>query len=336
MEITVRIKDVANKAGVSTSTVSRVLNGGKFVREEIKERVNEAIKELRYTPSYFARSLVLQKTNLIGVIVSDIASSFFSTILSSIEDYASKHDYNILVGNISEDLNKEVKYLNIFNEMRVDGIILMHDRVNESIKEFLNKTNIPLVQASSKINGFNFPSVNINDYKAAYDATNYLIKLGHRNIALIGGNMGDISAGLNRYQGYKQALEDNMILVKESYIKYGNYKVQDGYRLMEELLSADIRPTAVFASSDDMAIGAMNCIIDNGLKVPEDISIIGFDDSNLASVVRPSLTTVHQPIREIGELSIEILIKKINNQEININEIVLNHKLIIRDSCKGI
>ena len=306
------------------------------MKEQIICKVNEAIEELGYTPSYIARSLVLQKTSLIGVIIPDITSSFFSTILSSIEECASQNNYNILMCNISENLNKELKYLNIFNEMRVDGIILMHERVNNSIYEFLNKLDIPVVLSSAKPLDLMFPSVNINDNRASYDATNYLISLGHKKIALIGGYMEDISTGKNRFCGYKKALEANDIILNEEYVKQGNYKLQDGYKLMEELLRCKDIPTAVFAVSDDMAVGAMNCILDNGLRVPDDISIVGFDDSNLASMVRPRLTTVHQPISEIGTMSVEILLNIINSQEILIDEVVLNHKLVVRDSCQKI
>lgn len=335
-KIAVRIKDVAEKSGVSVSTVSRVLNGGMFVKEEVKERVQQAINELGYTPSHIARSLVLKKTNLIGVIVPDISNSFFGTLLSSIEEYASKNNYNILVCNICENLGKELKYLSIFKEMRVDGIIIMHEKLDNSIREFLKITDTPMVMCSGRLSGVSIPSVNINDFQASYEAVYHLISLNHKKIALIGGEYNDSITGYERFMGYKKALEDNKLELNEQFIRFGNYKMSDGYELMNDILKGGQIPTAVYATSDDMAVGAINAIMDYGLKVPENISVVGFDDSTVASVVRPKLTTIHQPIREIGTLSMDLLLKQINQEELVVKDLVLWHKLVERNSCKAI
>lgn len=336
IEISVKISDVAKKAGVSVSTVSRVLNGGKFVRKESYDRVQEAIKELGYTPSLIARSLVLQKTNLIGVIIPDITSSFGSTILRGISGCADKNGYNIIMCDIEDKVGYELKYLNIFTRMRVDGIILMHDRINDDLKKFLEAHNVPIVLCSASLQGFDYPAVNIDDYKAAYDAVSYLISLNHKRIAMISGLLDDVGAGVDRYNGFIDAMRDGGLEVHKEYIKRGNYKIGDGYAIMSELLKCGELPTAVFAVSDDMAVGAMNSVVDHGLKVPDDISIIGFDDSEIASSVRPALTTIHQPIQEIGAMSVELLLKKINNEQIPISSIVMNHKLVIGGSCRKI
>lgn len=333
----VKISDVAKEAGVSVTSVSRVLNGGKYVRDEIKDRVLKAVKEMGYSPSSIARSLVLQKTNLIGVIIPDLTSSFHSTILSSIEEIASHNMYSILVSNIMEDIEKEKKYLNVFKQMRVSGIIVMHEKVDKEIVDIFNTIEVPVIFSSVKPKGVtNITSIIINNTRAAYDATKYLIDLGHKRIGFIGGDMNDVTSGQERYNGYMDAMKDNSIKVDENHVKFGDYKVYGGYSKMNEILRTEVLPTSIFAASDDMAVGAMNCIFDHGMKVPDDISVIGFDGSNFTELVRPRLTSMQQPIREIGELSVELLIKQIKNQDKLFNEVVVNHKLVARDSCRKI
>ncbi|REE86208.1 LacI family transcriptional regulator [Paenibacillus taihuensis] len=328
-----KIKDVARLAGVSVTTVSRVLNGEKYVKDDLKRRVNLAIEELGYAPSHIARSLVRNKTNLIGVIVPDITSSFYATILSSIEEAASDNDYNLLVCNISEDIDKEQKYLNVFQEMRVEGIIIMHEKINDEIRGIIHKMKIPVIFSSVKPIDQQFVSVIVDDYKAAYDATNYLIGLGHEAIGFIGGDMRDITSGQNRYSGYRNALTGGGIRIVHEYIRFGDYKVKSGYEQMKELLRVKNLPTAVFAVSDDMAVGAMNCIRDNGLRVPEDISVMGFDGSQLTELTRPTLTSMEQPIQEMGKVTMQVLLKQVETGEVPDRDIILEHRLVSRESC---
>ncbi|BBI36362.1 LacI family DNA-binding transcriptional regulator [Cohnella abietis] len=330
----VKITDVAKHAGVSVTTVSRVLNGERYVKDDLKSKVNRAIQELGYAPSQIARSLVRKKTNLIGVIVPDLTSSFYSTILSSIEDRASANGYSLLVCNISENIDKELKYLNVFQEMRVEGIIIMHEKMNEDIRSFIHKIKIPVIFSSVKPLEQDFVSVIIDDYIASYEATRYLIELGHETIGFIGGDMRDITSGQNRYSGYRNAMEDNDKRVMDEYIRFGDYKVKSGYEQMKELLSIERRPTAVFAVSDDMAIGAMNCIRDRNLRVPEDISVMGFDGSLFTELVRPTLTSMEQPIQQMGTVTMDVLLKQISGIEIPTTDVVLEHRLVVRESCQ--
>jgi LacI family transcriptional regulator len=332
-----KIKDVAKKAGVSVTTVSRVLNGEKYVKEDLRTRVKRAINELGYTPSHIARSLVRKKTNLIGVIVPDVTSSFYSTILSTIEKTASLNEYNLMVCNIIEDTDKELKYLQVFKQMRVDGIIIMHEKLSDEIRELIHKLDIPIIFSSVKPANQNFASVIIDDYAAAYDATRHLVELGHVRIGFIGGDMRDITSGQNRYAGYCQALSDCGITIVDDYIRFGDYKTQSGYERMKEILSCKVYPTAVFAVSDDMAVGAMNCIHDHGLKVPDDISVIGFDGSQLTEQVRPRLSSMEQPILEMGKVTVDALLGLISGKEGGIREdVILVHRLVVRDSCKSV
>ncbi|GGI95596.1 LacI family DNA-binding transcriptional regulator [Paenibacillus hunanensis] len=333
--MTVKIKDVARRAGVSVTSVSRVLNGEKYVSEDILNRVNQAIEELNYSPSYIARSLKKQKTNTIGVIVPDLTSNFYSTILSSIEEAASKYGYNLIVCNIAENLGKELKYLHIFQEMRVEGIIIMHEKTNEDIVNFIRNATMPILFSSVQSPDADFISVLIDDYQAAYDATEYLIRSGHTAISYLGGDLEDVTSGQNRYNGFRDALRKHDITIPEEYVKFGDYKLPSGHRLMGELLALAQPPTVVFAASDDMAVGALNCVLDQGLRVPEDVSIMGFDGSTITDIVRPSITSMQQPIYEMGQVSLENLHRLIiRDKQRPQADIMLQHQLVVRESCK--
>ncbi|WP_458127014.1 LacI family DNA-binding transcriptional regulator [Paenibacillus sp. Z3-2] len=329
------IKDVAERAGVSVTSVSRVLNREKYISQRILDKVNDAIEELNYSPSHIARSLKKQKTNIIGIIVPDLRNYFCSTILSSIEESASEYGYNLIVCNIAENLEKEFKYLQAVQEMRVDGIIIMHQKVDDRILSFIESASIPILFSCVRSPLPGRFSVLINDYRAALDATEYLIGLGHRRIAFLGGDLRDISSGHDRYQGYVDALSKFDIPLNPDHIKFGNYKLESGRIMMQEILEQGELPTVVFAASDDMAVGAMNCVLDYGLRVPDDISIMGFDDSQIAEAVRPLLTSIQQPAWEIGRTSLEYLHALIENpNQKNCGDIYLPHRIMERASCR--
>ncbi|PYE50168.1 LacI family DNA-binding transcriptional regulator [Paenibacillus barcinonensis] len=330
----VKIKDVAQRAGVSVTSVSRVLNGEKYVSEDILQRVQKAIEELQYSPSHIARSLKRQKTDLIGVIVPDLTSNFYSTILSSIEETATYYGYNLLVCNIAEDLEKELKYLNIFREMRVDGIIIMHEKSSPELLSFIQNSGIPILYSSVKSPDPDFVSVIIDDYQAAFQTVEYLVSLGHSRIAYIGGDMRDITSGQYRYEGFRAGLLRHGITPNEAWIRFGDYKIPSGREQMSELLQLSEWPTVVFAASDDMAVGALNCMLDQGLDVPKEMSLIGFDGSIIAEVVRPALTSMQQPIREMGKVSLETLHEMIMRPGKAVRkDLILSHQLVERESC---
>ncbi|MCH4888976.1 LacI family transcriptional regulator [Acidaminobacter sp. JC074] len=331
----VKIDDVAKKAGVSISTVSRVVNGYEHVSKKSKERVEKAIRELEYSPSQAARSLASQKSKLIGIIVPDLTNQYYANMITAIEEEASKLDYSIIICNIQENMKKELKYMKMLKEMWVDGVILMHEKINDETKKFLMDCSFPVVLSSVKIDDLKLPNININDEQAAFDATNYLLELGHRRVAMISGDLRDITAGISRLKGYKRALTEAGIKIDESLIKEGYFKFEDGYNNMKTLLMLKDRPTAVFAASDVMAIGAMNCAMDMGFEVPEDISFMGFDNIDMASVVRPRLSTVNQPAKLIGQVSFRTLLNKMNDKMID-EEIVIEHSLVKRNSCKEV
>ncbi|TDQ37171.1 LacI family DNA-binding transcriptional regulator [Aureibacillus halotolerans] len=329
------IKDVARRAGVSVTSVSRVLNGEKYVSKALLEKVNRSIEELNYSPSHIARSLKMQKTNTIGIIVPDLTNQYFSTIISHIEETATTMGYNLLIGNIAESMEKELKYLRIFQNMRVDGIIVMHQKFDEQILEFFANASMPILFLSVKGPSSKYLSVMIDDYRAAFDATEYLIRSGHRKVAFLSGDLEDITSGLNRYRGFIDAMKKHRLELDERFVKFGNYKLASGRALMEEIVQLEEHPTVVFAASDDMAVGALNCVLDHGFQVPDDISIVGYDGSQITEVVRPSITSMEQPSGELGRQAVDYMHQLIVNPDFTFDEdIILPHQLVLRGSSR--
>jgi len=334
----VTIKDVAREAGVSVSTVSRVLNNSKPVSDEIRVRVLAAVEKLNFQPNSLARSLVLKKTRLIGVLVPDIANPFFPVAIAGIEEIAGMYGYHILLFNTFGEIEKELQYLNIMKEKQVDGIIKMSTQVTEKHEEYFSNASIPMVVTSKCTDREDVPCVVIDDVKAAYDATQYLISLGHRRIGIISGPLDD-STGRDRFLGYQQAMLEHRLNLDFNLLKQGNFKVESGRRAMLEILqtvSPEHLPTAIFCANDEMAIGAIGAILDQGLKVPEDISVMGFDDIFIAPVFRPALTTVKQPIYDIGAVATRTLVKLIEGEKIEQPTTFLPYHIIERESCRRV
>lgn len=339
------IKMIARKAGVSISTVSRVMNGSKPVSPELQKRVYDAVKQMDYKPNSIARSLILNKTNLIGVVVPDVSNSFHAQLLSGIEGYAAQADYGVIICNVYRSLDKKQSYFNLMLERHVDGIILLHDNTLDELSAFQKISSIPLVYASVPVEGAAIPFVGIDEVSAAYEAVQYLISKGHQEIGLIYGEC--YALGRLRKEGYCKALRDHGIPVTEDFMVHKPSSVDCGYQAMEQLLKLGKHPSAVFCVSDEMAVGALDCVLDRGLKVPEDISLIGFDDIDLSQVVRPKLTTIHQPIHEIGSEAARLMIDMIERKGKGAakqeegktasdvrSRIILKHSLVERETVK--
>lgn len=337
------IKMIARKAGVSISTVSRVMNGSKPVSPELQKRVYDAVKQMNYKPNSIARSLILNKTNLIGVVVPDVSNSFHAQLLSGIEGYAAEADYGVIICNVYRKDTRR-RYFNLMLERHVDGIILLHDNTLEEISAFQKTSSTPIIFASVPVEGAQIPFVGIDEVKAAYDAVNHLIAKGHRKIGLIYGEC--YALGTLRKEGYRKALNEKDIPIREEFSVHCPSSVEYGYQSMEKLLDLKDRPTAVFCVSDEIAVGALDCILDRGLKVPDDISLMGFDDIDLGQVVRPKLTTIHQPIYEIGREAAKLLINIIEQKDKHSGkaenlmatdiptQIILDHSLVERETVK--
>ncbi|MEW8955917.1 LacI family DNA-binding transcriptional regulator [Clostridium sp.] len=327
------IKDVAREAGVSIATVSRVLNDVDVVNEETKKKVVEAIKKLGYRPNIVARSLKTQRTKTIGILVPDISSMFYPEVVRGAEDVANIYDYNIMLCNSDFDLEKEKEYLKVMKEKMVDGLIYMSSYLDSEMLDLINELQVNTVLVESKDENGKLPSVTIDGVQAAYEGTKYLIHKGNKKIAFMGAHKDRPNAWSIRYEGYAKALKEEGMDIDENLLYFKDLRAKSGYEGVEELLSKG-KFDAIFCSSDEIAMGAINALRDKGIKVPEDVDVVGFNDIYTASIFYPKLTTVSQPMYDMGSIAMRLLIKLINKKPVEEKHFVLPHTLVKRDSCK--
>jgi LacI family transcriptional regulator, repressor for deo operon, udp, cdd, tsx, nupC, and nupG len=328
----VRIVDVAKLANVSTATVSRVLSNSGTVTKETTEKVMEAIEKLNYQPNILARQLRKLETKTILVVVPDITNTFFSKILRGIEEIAAKNGYQVLLGDTGNNLERENEFLNILRQKKADGLILLTARIDQkSIEEIAEE--FPVVLACEYIEGSQIPTVSIDNISSARKATEHLIRSGHKRIGFISGPL-NVVLSRDRLKGFNQAIAQHGLTVESFLIQEGDFSYESGFNLMMKFLALDQPPTAVFAANDEMAIGAIKAIKSKGLRVPDDISVVGFDDIKFASIVEPALTTIAQPMFDIGMKAMELLLKLINKDPLEKNQYILEDKLIIRESSR--
>ncbi|WP_281944235.1 MULTISPECIES: catabolite control protein A [Paenibacillus] len=333
--MTVTIYDVAREAGVSMATVSRVVNNNPNVKPQTRKKVFEAIERLGYRPNAVARGLASKKTTTVGVVIPDISNSIFSEVARGIEDIANMYHYNIILSNADKKKEKEIRVINTLLEKQVDGLLFMGGAITEEHIQAFKTSSVPVVLCATADEQRTIPSVDIDHEKAAFDAVNVLLENGHRDIAMISGTLQDPANGYARYQGYKKALEAANIPVREELVRIGNYRYESGLEVTKYFLELDNRPTAIFAATDEMAIGAIHTLQDNGLKVPEDMSVISVDNIRMASMVRPLLTTVAQPMYDIGAVAMRLLTKLMNKETKDASElsqVILPHEVIYRNS----
>lgn len=330
----ITIYDVAREAGVSMATVSRVVNGNPNVKPTTRKKVIEAIKRLGYRPNAVARGLASKKTTTVGVIIPDISSVFYAELARGIEDIATMYKYNMILCNSDQNHDKELRLVNTLLEKQVDGILFMGNKITEEHVQMFQSTHVPIILSSTRDAKCELPSVNIDYKQATYDATQLLIEKGHTRIAFISGPVEDPLTGLERIDGYKWALQKAGHPIDENMIVYGDYRYQSGLDVTKHLLELEEIPSAILAMSDEMAIGAMHCCQDNGLSIPEDMEVIGFDNTRLTSMVRPRLTSVVQPMYDIGAVSMRLLTKYLNNEPVEDDTVILPHRIEERDSTK--
>lgn len=330
------IKHVAKLAGVSVATVSRVINGTKTVSQETSLRVIKAINETSFKPNAVARSLAGKKSNMIGVVVNDITNMYFGELLAAIERTATYYNYSTILCNSNGDKKLELDNFYLLKEKGVDGIIFtVHKNIQEGVQEFIEKNYMPTISLNRPCHGT--LSIRVDNKLESYKATKFLIESGHRNIANIRGYSDDDASGVNRYEGYKMAITEAGILLKPSMIANGDFTIESGYDACEKLMMLNKNITAIICANDEMALGALNYLFDKDISVPGEISIMGFDDIKISKFIRPRLTTVHQPILEIGNLSAKILIDRINgNEKMEEKDILLKGSIKVRDSTRQI
>lgn len=328
----ITIYDVAREASVSMATVSRVVNGNPNVKPTTRKRVLEAIERLGYRPNAVARGLASKKTTTVGVIIPDISSIFFSELARGIEDIATMYKYNIILCNSDQNKEKEIHLVNTLLEKQVDGIVFMGGEITKEHEETFKKSPVPIVLSATIDEKKEFPSVNIDYKKAAYDAVKSFIDNGHKKIAMLSGTLEDPINGYQKFAGYKEAIQEANIDMNDDYVVIGDYTYDSGLEAMESLLKLQDKPTAIFASTDEMALGLIHGAQDAGHKVPEDFEIIGFDNTRLATMVRPTLTTVVQPMYDIGAVSMRLLTKFMNKEEVSDSVVLLPHRVEQRNS----
>ncbi len=330
--MTITIYDVAREAGVSMATVSRVVNNNPNVKPQTRKKVFEAIERLGYRPNAVARGLASKKTTTVGVVIPDISNSVFAEVARGIEDIANMYHYNIILCNADKKKDKEIRVINTLLEKQVDGLLFMGGAITEEHLHAFKTSSVPIVLCATTDENQEMPSVDIDHEEAAYDAVKLLLEYGHTKIGMISGTLQDPSNGYARYQGYRRAMEDAGIKVRDDYVRIGNYKYDAGLETTKYFIGLKDRPTALFVANDEMAIGAIHTIQDSGLSVPDDMSVISVDNVRIAEMVRPQLTTVAQPMYDIGAVSMRLLTKLMNKEQVAQLEVILPHELKIRQT----
>lgn len=338
--MSVTLEEVARVAGVSRSTVSRVINEQPSVRPETRERVWQAIHECGYRPDPVARSLVTRRTQIIGVVIPEavaqlFADPFFPLLLRGATETCNAQHYQLILALFDDPSKERDLYERVLRNGYVDGVVVASASLADPLISHLEEDGIPFVSVGrhpSKDVHF----VDADNVSGAHMAVEHLIRLGHRRIATICGRL-DMAAGKDRLRGYRQALEAHRIPVQNELIVEGDFSEASGMAAMPPLLSAS--PSAVFSASDTMAIGALKALRRAGLRVPEDIALVGFDDIPVASVVEPALTTVRQPIERLGSMAVEVLLGLLRDApdvRAPTHKIILPAELIVRESCGAV
>jgi DNA-binding LacI/PurR family transcriptional regulator len=321
--------DVAKKAGVSIATVSRVLNDSPLVTESARRQVLRAVQELNYQPNRTAQRLRAGRSRVIGLIISDIQNPFFTSVVRGIEDLAYQHGYSLVLCNSDEDVQKEQLYIEILSSERVAGVIILPTGIDCCAPLF--NLRMPVVMMDRVVAGFDTDTVVVENVSGAFAATQHLVELGHKRIGLVGAPSG-ISVGSERQQGYARALAAHGIATGETLIRIGNFKETGGYQAARELLDLNPRPTALFVANNLMTLGALVAIRERGLRIPEDISIIGFDDMPWANLLQPPLTAIAQPTYELGQRAAQLLLARLQDRTKPLVHECLETRLVVRGS----
>jgi len=325
------INDVAKRAGVAPITVSRVINNSGYASEETRKRVGAAIDELGYVPNTLARGLRSKRTNTLALVMTDITNPFFTLIARGVEDTASDSGFTVIYCNTDESETEEEKYTNILVQKQVDGVLLVPACSNPKSVGFLRSNDIPVVLIDRSVPGVQADLVRGDSESGAYNLINLLIKLGHVKIAIVTGPQG-ISTSEDRVIGYQRAMAEAGLETLES-VYYGSFTQASGYELTNRALTLTPRPTALFGANNFISIGVMKALRDAGLRVPEDIAVVGFDDLPETMVVDPFLTVASQPAYEMGQRATELLLDRLSKKSLEENkEIVLPTDIIERRS----
>lgn len=324
------IKDVAARAGVSTATVSRVLNGER-VKQETKERVLAAIEALGYRPNLVARSLKTQKTQIIGFVVPDFGS-FFMRVAEAVEEILNSYGYSLIVCNSNEDLSREKERVQMLVERQVDGLLVVPTSSSSEHLLEAQKKGIPVALVDRLVKDMQVDCVLVDNVNGAYQAVEHLVTMGYRRIGVINGRL-EVTTGEERYRGYLRVFEDYNLPIVEELIRTGDFSSQSGYILVKELMALPHPPQAVFIANCYMTMGAMLAISELGIRVPEDLAIVAFDDMELYRIATPPLTVVVQPMEEIGKTAAHLIYKRVSGDNSDFPQMYrLKPELVVRGS----
>jgi LacI family transcriptional regulator len=324
--------DVAALAGVSKTTVSHVINNTRFVEKETRQRVLQAIAELGYRPSTVARSLTTRRTGTVGVIVSDSSNYFFAEVLRGIEGVLRAKDYALFVCNTAEILEREAHYLDLLLRQRVDGIIAAATSQRWDILTEAEIQHVPVVFVDRSFDGLAGPFVGVDNVRGAYLGTSHLIECGHRRLGILAGFQ-RLSTMRERVVGFRQALQGHDIPLPEEWVVTSALSIEGGRNAMRQLLTLPERPTAVLINNNLLSLGALLAIKDLGLRCPEEVALVGFDDHPWAAVSDPPLTVIRQPARQLGQAAAEILVVLIDGGQTPVSRVILDCEVVLRQSC---
>lgn len=336
VDLKITIKDIAQMAGVSMSTVSRVMNNSKPVNDDVRKRVLEAIEQTQFRPNAIARSLAKSESRLLGVMIPEFKNTVLDDLIIGINQVSKLYGYNSILGLTGGLLENELHYMNLFREVQAEGIIIASAFLKAELIEIIKMSKIPCILIGRDSNETMIPSVHVDNVTASYEAVTYLLQQGHRKIAMLHIEGNDISGGDHRLQGYRQAMADAGIPLREDWMMQSGISVEDGMRSMRMIHENSPMPTAVFCATDRMAIGAMNYLMEADLRVPDDVSVFGFDGIDMSSIVRPKLSTVKYSAAEIGMTAARNLIKQIRGEKVSPLIWTVSHQLEIRDSVRSI
>ena len=328
----VTIRDVAKLAGVSPITVSRVINNSDYVSQATRARVEAAIDELKYVPNMLGPSLRFKQTMTLALVLTDITNPFFTTVARGVEDVAQANDYSIILCNTDESQSKQEKYLNMLLRRRIDGILLVPAQSAPEPVSMIQNQGIPVVILDRQIPDLQVDIVRADSENGAYQLTDHLLSLGHRNIAVLAGPE-TVSTALDRVKGYRRAVAANGLSEEATTICWGAFTVESGREMALQALSANPQLTAFFAANNFIAIGAMQAIREMGKAVPDDIALVTLDDIPAVFTIDPFLTVARQPAREMGQKAAQLLLDRLSGRsEDEYQHIVLPTQLIIRAS----
>ncbi len=327
----VKIKDVADAAGVSTATVSRVLANKPHVRPEIKKQVLEVVRALDYRPNRVARNLRAMKSNILALIVSDIQNPFFQMVSRAVEDEAYGQGYSVILCNNDENPEKEKMYLNLMRDENVAGIILSPTRQTADDFSEIAQMNIPMVVIDRCVCNFDVDNILIDNVESAHTLVSHLIEHGNRRIGAVFGV--NSTTGRERRQGYERALKDHGLEIASDLARYVNPREKEGYQAIHKMLQLPKPPDAIFTSNGLLAAGALRALHDSKCAIPDEIAFASFDDTTWSRLVVPAVTIIEQPTYEIGQLATELLLKRLNNPSRSTRLITLKGKLVVRQSC---